>query len=202
MRTPSWPSQRNLLQFLQCAVAVQCLCNRRCSFCTNVAGAKTAHTSRTVPVEEHKHWWVGCCHVNVGEKKCSQGCRVAVFHCTTQSKVKRVTSSSSTQTSVNIPWLSLADEATTTESASIWLHSLKFFAARVPCDAQDLLLRGLLSAKLAPFPCGFEFRLHAPHHLFSVCMVAHGCLMASMIKCSFSPVCCACAMIAGRACVS
>ena len=45
--------------------------------------------------------------------------------------------SSSTQTSVNIPWLSLADEATTTESASIWLHSLKFFAARVPCDAQD-----------------------------------------------------------------
>ena len=76
------------------------------------------------------------------------------------------------------------------------LRSPQILAARVPGDAQDLLLRVIVPAKLAPFPRHLEFRLHAPHHLFSVCMVAHGCLLASMIKCSFSPVllclCCDC----------
>ena len=59
-------------------------------------------------------------------------------------------------------------------------NSLEIFAARVPGDAQDLLLSVSLLPKLSLLPRDLELGLHAPHHL----MVAHCCLLSLMKRLS------------------
>ena len=54
---------RHSRQPLQHAVALQRLCNRRCSFCTNVVEAKAVHTTMTraaAAEEKQKRTWVPC----------------------------------------------------------------------------------------------------------------------------------------------
>ena len=60
--TPN-PHTPHSLQLLQRAVALQRLCNRRCSFCPNVVVFKAVHTTMTraaAAEEKQKRTWVPC----------------------------------------------------------------------------------------------------------------------------------------------